>query len=223
MESAQEPVNTLNISSSSDPENNNLIQNEEIEEVTDEDQATSTTCSPQKSSASQGKNQPVSRQISKQHRQRVMNYKKQPIVHKYQPVSDSDDAKKDKISNGQNGSSTCQCIAQVFCFSTFVLVVGLCIFDLKLVQMYFNKFIIWVREHPFLAIGAIDILYSICLVMTMPITLNHIMLGFTYSQVFKSKIKGFLFTIPISMSGVLVGSLLSFSLSRYLFKQMVTN
>ena len=74
-----------------------------------------------------------------------------------------------------------------------------------------------------MAIGAIDILYSICLVMTMPITLNHIMLGFTYSQVFKSKIKGFLFTIPISMSGVLIGSLLSFSLSRYLFKQMVTN
>ena len=73
-----------------------------------------------------------------------------------------------------------------------------------------------------MAIGAIDVLYSITLVMTLPITLNHIMLGFTYSQVFHSKLKGFAFTIPISMSGVLCGSLISFSLSRYLFKSMVT-
>lgn len=73
-----------------------------------------------------------------------------------------------------------------------------------------------------MAIGAIDVLYTITLMMTLPITLNHIMLGFTYAQVFESKTKGFLFTIPISMSGVLTGSLISFSLSRYLFRSMVT-
>lgn len=86
----------------------------------------------------------------------------------------------------------------------------------------FNKFILWVRTHPFQAIGAINLLYTMTLVMTLPISLNHIMLGFTYSQVFHSKTRGFFFTIPVSMSGVLTGSLISFALSRYLFKQMVT-
>jgi uncharacterized membrane protein YdjX (TVP38/TMEM64 family) len=47
------------------------------------------------------------------------------------------------------------------------------------------------------------------------------MLGFTYSQVFHSKLSGFMFTIPVSMCGVLTGSLISFTLSRYLFKDMV--
>lgn len=110
----------------------------------------------------------------------------------------------------------------MFCFTTFLVVLGLCIFDLKLVESVFNKFILWVRTHPFLAIGAINVLYATTLVMTLPITLNHIMLGFTYSQVFHSKMKGFLFTIPVSMSGILTGSLISFSLSRYLFKELVT-
>jgi uncharacterized membrane protein YdjX (TVP38/TMEM64 family) len=99
---------------------------------------------------------------------------------------------------------------------------GFCIFDLKLVESIFNKFILWVRAHPFQAVGAINVLYATTLVMTLPITLNHIMLGFTYSQVFHSKMKGFLFTIPVSMCGILTGSLISFTLSRYLFKQLVT-
>lgn len=89
-------------------------------------------------------------------------------------------------------------------------------------ESYFNKFILWVRAHPYQAIGAINLLYTVTLVMTLPITLNHIMLGFTYSQVFHSKMRGFMFTIPVSMTGVLMGSLISFSLSRYLFRQMVT-
>ena len=109
----------------------------------------------------------------------------------------------------------------MFCFVTFIVVIGLCIFDLRLVESYFNKFIHWVREHPYQAIGAINVLYTLTLMMTLPVTLNHIMLGFTYSQVFKSKLHGFLFTIPVSMSGILTGSLISFSLSRYLFRKMI--
>ena len=192
--------------SNSDPEDNHLI-----EEDTQAKSKGLSTISQLNSNLSEKQN--------RQNHMRVINYKKQPIVHKYQPI----DQQSTDQAGHNGGSSTCQCIAQVFCFTTFLIVIGLCIFDLKLVEQYFNKFILWVRAHPFLAIGAIDVLYSLTLVMTLPITLNHIMLGFTYSQVFQSKVKGFFFTIPISMSGVLLGSLISFSLSRYLFKQMVTN
>jgi len=127
-------------------------------------------------------------------------------------------------SGGEQANKGCSCqgFAQAFCVTTFLLVVGLCIFDLTLVESYFNTFIAWVRAHPFQAIGAINALYSSCLVLTMPITLNHIMLGFTYSQVFHSQVKGFFFTIPVTMFAVLTGSFISFSLSRYLFKEMVT-
>jgi uncharacterized membrane protein YdjX (TVP38/TMEM64 family) len=59
------------------------------------------------------------------------------------------------------------------------------------------------------------------LALTIPITLNHILFGYTYSLVFASQLKGFFFSVPVSMTGVLTGSMLSFWLSRYLFQDIV--
>ena len=109
----------------------------------------------------------------------------------------------------------------MFYLGMVTVIILFCVLDFKQVSEMFREFIEWVRLHPFKAIGAINFLYAVCLVFTLPITFNHIMLGFTYSQVFHSKIEGLIFTIPVVMSGVLLGSVLSFLLSRFFFKDLV--
>ena len=49
------------------------------------------------------------------------------------------------------------------------------------------------------------------------------MLGYTYCQVFQSKLYGFLFCVPIIYVGCLLGALMSFLISRYLFKDVIKN
>ena len=101
------------------------------------------------------------------------------------------------------------------------IIILFCAFDFSEVKILFHSFIDWVRQNPYKAIFAIHILYMGCLVLTLPITFNHIMLGFTYSQVFKSQVYGMLFTLPVVMSAVMFGSVISFLLSRYLFQNIV--
>lgn len=47
------------------------------------------------------------------------------------------------------------------------------------------------------------------------------MLGYTYAQVFESKFYGLLFSIPIIYIGCLSGAMVSFLLSRYLFRDFI--
>ena len=82
-------------------------------------------------------------------------------------------------------------------------------------------FIKWAQENPYHAIGAIVALYSVQICLMIPFTINHFMFGYTYSLVFASQLKGFLFSVPVCMSGVMIGSMLSFWLSRYLFQDLI--
>lgn len=59
------------------------------------------------------------------------------------------------------------------------------------------------------------------MVLTIPISYSVIMLGYTYAQVFDSKLEGFLFSVPIVYSGCLTGAFLAFVISRYLFKDFI--
>mmetsp|Transcript_8516 Transcript_8516/g.14350 ORF Transcript_8516/g.14350 Transcript_8516/m.14350 type:complete len:220 (+) Transcript_8516:223-882(+) len=112
-------------------------------------------------------------------------------------------------------------IPQILCILVFVVVVCICIFDFKTVQLYFNLMIQWIRINPYQAIIAIILLYIASAIFTLPTTFTHIMLGFTYSQVFQSQVKGFIFTVPIVLVGCLLGAALAFLLSRHLFKNFV--
>ena len=56
----------------------------------------------------------------------------------------------------------------------------------------------------------------------MPIVQAHVMLGFTYSQVFKSYMHGYLFMVPVVYIGVMIGSMGALMLSRYLFRDFVS-
>lgn len=55
----------------------------------------------------------------------------------------------------------------------------------------------------------------------MPIIQTDALLGYTYSQVFNSYIKGYLFVLPIIFVGCMGGSFAALMLSRYLFRDMV--
>ena len=109
----------------------------------------------------------------------------------------------------------------MLCLAIFFGVIVFCIFDFKLVQSYFDLMIQWIRINPYQAVSAIVLLYWVSSIFTLPTTFTHIMLGFTYSQVFQSQVKGFFFTVPVVLIGCLVGSVSAFLLSRYLFKDFV--
>lgn len=95
------------------------------------------------------------------------------------------------------------------------------IFDFKQVTFYFNKFIEWVRIHPFQAVGVITLVYIFSVVFTIPQSATHVVLAFTYCQVFQSEIKGFFFTVPVILLGCTIGACCAFLLSRYLFKEQI--
>ena len=75
-------------------------------------------------------------------------------------------------------------IPQIICISLFIVVLAVCIFDFKQVQVQFNKIIDWIHLHPYEAVLVIIFIYTISIVFTFPTTGTHIILGFTYAQVF---------------------------------------
>jgi uncharacterized membrane protein YdjX (TVP38/TMEM64 family) len=101
------------------------------------------------------------------------------------------------------------------------VVVGICVFDFKLVQHEFDLMIQWIRVKPFEAVSVVMLVYFGSVVFTLPTTFTHIMLGFTYSQVFQSQLKGFCFALPVIFVGCTLGAIAAFLLSRYLFKDFV--
>jgi uncharacterized membrane protein YdjX (TVP38/TMEM64 family) len=65
------------------------------------------------------------------------------------------------------------------------------------------------------------IVYPICVIFLIPISQFHIILGFTYSQVFEDATKGFFFTVPITFVGTYLGANASFLVARYILRDFV--
>jgi hypothetical protein len=85
----------------------------------------------------------------------------------------------------------------------------------------FEEFIKWVRLYPYQSIGYSILILVFSVMWTIPISYTIIMLGYTYTQVFDSKMQGFMFSVPIVYAGVLSGAFLSFITSRYLFGNFI--
>ena len=58
------------------------------------------------------------------------------------------------------------------------------IVDYKQVIFIYMKFVEWIKENPFFAIFIINIVYIVSIILMAPITYLHVMIGYTYSQVF---------------------------------------
>ena len=85
----------------------------------------------------------------------------------------------------------------------------------------FKAFTQWVKLHPYQSIGYSVYIIAFSVVLTIPIFYTIVMLGLTYSQVFSSKLYGFLFSVPIVFTGTVIGGLVAFMLSRFLFKDFI--
>ena len=106
---------------------------------------------------------------------------------------------------------------QIIFFVVLLGVGAFCILDFPQVMKLFNSFIAWIKVNPYQSIGYSVLILVFSVMWTIPISYTIIMLGYTYSQVFDSKLTGFLFSVPIVYVGCLTGAFLTFITSRYLF------
>ena len=82
-------------------------------------------------------------------------------------------------------------------------------------------FIEWAKIHPYYSIGYSIAILCLSITFTIPISYTIIMLGYTYAQVFNSKLYGLLFSVPIILTGCLSGAIVAFLMSRYMFRDFM--
>jgi uncharacterized membrane protein YdjX (TVP38/TMEM64 family) len=85
----------------------------------------------------------------------------------------------------------------------------------------FQSFVDWIREDPYEAIIGIVFMYICVGVFMLPISQFHILIGFTYAQVFKSSWIGWQLAAPVAMLGSLAGASAAFFMSRYVLRDFV--
>ena len=103
----------------------------------------------------------------------------------------------------------------------FGTVIVFVILDFKYVKYAFYKLTDWIKENPEKAIFVVLMIYAILIVFMGPIAHMHLIVGYTYSEVFKSTSYGFFVGMPIAFSGSMFGAGISFILSRYFIKDYV--
>ena len=91
----------------------------------------------------------------------------------------------------------------------------------KAIDIYLG-FVEWVADYPYIAIIVVVIMYSVEVVLNMPVVINHFIFTYTYCKVFKSQVKAFFFVIPVIMIGMQTGALAAFLIARYVCKDFVT-
>ena len=124
--------------------------------------------------------------------------------------------------DGKIKKTSCLNMIPTAIFSIVLLIIlVLCIYDHNLVIYHFHKYTLWAKFHPYLSISYSIALLCFSIIFTLPISYTVVILGYTYSQIFRSKLTGFLFSVPIVFTGCLLGALLAFLLSRYLFKNFI--
>jgi uncharacterized membrane protein YdjX (TVP38/TMEM64 family) len=112
-------------------------------------------------------------------------------------------------------------LPQVLFFGFLTAMVVICLVDFKLVMRTFDQFTDWIKLHPQQSFFYSMMIFTFSIVFTIPISYSIIMLGYTYSQVFDSKVTGFLITVPIVYFGCLIGAVLAFLISRYVFRDFI--
>ena len=103
----------------------------------------------------------------------------------------------------------------------FLTIITFVVLDFKYVKYAFYKLTDWISENPEKAIFVVVMIYALLIVFMGPIAHMHLIVGYTYSEVFKSTIYGFFVGMPIAFLGSMFGAALSFILSRYFIKDYV--
>lgn len=104
---------------------------------------------------------------------------------------------------------------------TVTSIVSFILFDFSAAEKLYMVFINWVRESPFLAFFAIVAFYTLSISFMLPIVQTHLLVGYSYAQVFNSQWIGFAVAWVVSMIGILSGALSGFLISRYLFRSSI--
>ena len=112
-------------------------------------------------------------------------------------------------------------LPKVLCTALFIGAVVFFILDWDEIVALFGASVAWIEANPFLAIIFIILFYGVTISLGMPVSQTHMLVGFSYSTVFESQLKGFWLGLPVCWTGCLLGALGAFLLSRYMFKDFV--
>lgn len=83
------------------------------------------------------------------------------------------------------------------------------------------SFIAWIEGHPIQGILAVIVVYTIATILFVPGAILTVGCGFAFRSAFDSTAKGVAFASVAVFIGAFIGSLASFLLGRYLFRDCV--
>ena len=96
------------------------------------------------------------------------------------------------------------------------------ILDYEEVVAYFHILVDWVKMRPELAQISIVAVYSLLIILTLPVIYLTIGLGFALSKVYVDfPEKSFLVGFPFIWIGMVLGAVISFVFGRYLFGRLI--
>ena len=78
----------------------------------------------------------------------------------------------------------CKSVLQVLSILVMFTVLALLLTNFRKAERLFLVFINWVKFNPYVAVFACIIVYTLSICFLIPIAATHVIIGFTYSQVF---------------------------------------
>lgn len=92
----------------------------------------------------------------------------------------------------KRNSKFCKRMSALAFFLAIVAISVLCVVYYDAMLEVLNLVVVWIKANPFIATAAILVFYSIAVPLMLPVVLIQILLGFTYSAVLESQLKGLL-------------------------------
>ena len=102
-----------------------------------------------------------------------------------------------------------------------LLLIAIDYFTTRRIEQACITFIDWVEAHPLEGILAVIVVYAVATVLFIPGAILTIGCGFAFRSAFDSPAKGVAFASVAVFIGAFIGSLGSFLLGRYLFRDCV--
>lgn len=110
---------------------------------------------------------------------------------------------------------------QIACICLILAVLAMLLLNFQAAEQLFLQFIHWVRNNPYIAVFACIVVYTVSICFLIPIAATHVIIGFTYSQVFQSQWRGLLFATAVVQVSCMIAAFTAFLLSRYLFRDFI--
>ena len=99
-----------------------------------------------------------------------------------------------------------------------IFLISLGLYYYKEIESNIELFIVWVSNHPFLGPLAIALVYILAETMFFPRTILTVGTGFAFMEAYDSVFKSLLVGMPTVVLAASVGSIIHFTLGRYIFQ-----